>query len=490
MSMRCSHLQCRLLTERMDSLLISRTTHLIVYPLIFAVGVFVVHLVSYWLLPIPVYFSDSGTYLHVAYDLLPPRDRPAGVAWFWIPFLSAWPSVHAVVISHILLTAVMAGLAVSLVREIGASNAWATLAGIAVAFAPTTFLSERMVMAEQLAAALVLLFAYLVVRQAVRDTVNPWGGAALGLSLAALALTRTAFLPLLVSAAPLAMLTLRANWKARTAYALALTLSLTLPLAGYAYLSHRTLGTASLSPWSPYPLFARVAEGVDCSDWSKPPEIRREICEAGIPSWEYEDIVWLPGPVNSRLTGETTEFLEGRDQLRELAQESIRREPTSFASEALYNSVAVFSAYDPDFRALSTTPMSWVTSVMEARGISEAEMTLSPSSERQVFSLISRWYVIRRIAFAGALLTLLGLIVRGTRRYRIAALVLLLSLSATIFIGAALGGPFPRYLYPFEPLAWTLTFTGLGLLVRRLRPHDARRLKLRGLPSPGGTTDP
>lgn len=271
-----------------------------------------------------LWFPDSYTYVVTALRPSPDLVRPAGYSMFlWL--LEPFHSFAVVVfVQHLLGLAL--GVLVYLVAARSASRGVALVAALPALLDAYQIQLEHLLVSDTLFALLTLAAVALALR---RDP-GPRTGLAIGLLLAAAALTRSIGLPLIVIFGGWLLLRARGRGRRRLVPAAALAVAVLLPIGGYAawfWTTHHRFGLVGANGVF---LYARTMSFADCAVM-RPPGDLAVLCDprpprARPPSQEY---IWHDESPLVRLPGIT--FLASTDRLAaRFAVLAIRSQPLDY----------------------------------------------------------------------------------------------------------------------------------------------------------------
>jgi hypothetical protein len=268
--------------------------------------------------PALLFSEDSYWYLHAATRHHLNHIRPYGYSAFLIPLLKIHGLSVIPIVQH-LLGLVTAVLLYVLLRRLGVGSILACVGAAPLLFDPLVLDLEQEVMAETLFA-LLTVCAFLVLFAVPRPAV---GRAALvGLLLAAVALTRTIGLVLVVP--PLLHLLVRRRFLPAAVMAVVVIL----PLIGYAAVFKAEFGHFGLTSSDGRFLYGRIAPFADCSGLSLP-QYERELCPdqgAIHPPYWY---TWRSGSPLARLKPPPGVSVDG--VARDFALRIIVHQPVDYA---------------------------------------------------------------------------------------------------------------------------------------------------------------
>lgn len=222
--------------------------------LVLAIGLRVVVSVAYW--PALELHADSFDYLRLAHSLEPGWWHPSGYPLVLaLVSLTGWFG-SVVVVQHLMGLA-MGVLVYALALRLGARRWLAALAAVPILFDGYALDLEQFVLAETLTNLLVLAG---VAALLWREEVGAWRGAAVGLLLGGLFLTRTALFPVLAIAV-LYLLVRAGRWRGLFACCAVAAVV----LAGYGGWYAATYGRFGYSDYTGYWLYGRVAPFATCN---------------------------------------------------------------------------------------------------------------------------------------------------------------------------------------------------------------------------------
>jgi 4-amino-4-deoxy-L-arabinose transferase-like glycosyltransferase len=396
------------------------------------------------------FMNDSAEYVQLIDDLFVPRTRPPGVAVFWRGVLGVWSSPLALLLGQGLL-GVLGGLVLyCIAREVGLRSRSAVVAAVVGTCTPTLLFFERVLLTETLAVFFALVTSWLVLIAVRTRGHGVWALA--GLVGALGVLVRTAALIALPVFAVTALIVTRGSALRRLAAALAFTIAALVPLMGYGFASYvdsRAVtgeGRFGLQFTDGFAYFAATASLTDCSNPDKPPAIRAAVC--AIPGYLDRDpdaISWGPGPVNDALR--SRRYIQRNDELRQLAFESIRRDPLGFAGTVGGRTVRMLSTYDNEYSSDDNPVMA---PYLRAAGLPE----IQPRDRlAKVWPKVTDAWIVARLVLWVAMAVAVVLAVRRRSRGRRELLIVSAPVIVTFVWLCVTTTAVARYLLPFEPVA-------------------------------------
>ena len=401
----------------------------------------------------PFFMTDSGSYLDVAHRFHLPHDRPIGVSLFYNLLFRVWHDLRMLVIGQALLGVGSAVLAVLVARRVGVLGRYAIVVGLAVALSPTLLVYERTMLAETLVVFLTLLATALFL--SALGTGKFGRAIVAGVVVGTIATVRTNNAVLGVGLVLLAVasgFTTRA-WT-RAGLVAALLFGAAIPVLAYGslnFVSSRAEsgdGTFALSYFDGVSLFSRLAPLTDCSEPSRPPAMRAEVCAAGDAYLNsgVAAIIWDPGPVNSALG--SPDIGTTNAELRELALENARNHPTAVLRDGLTTAWQDLTAQDFRYKPRANQAGHAGNVVERYFGLADASVG-SPTFSNGLQNIYGGWVRVRPLLWAAlAIVLVLGLF----RRWRLngAALLAFGLFLVPVGVVALAGAPGPRYVVPYE----------------------------------------
>lgn len=299
-----------------------------------------------WWNPLPLFTADSESYLHTAKRWWISPIRPAGTGLFYRIVALVYDDIRSLVVAQRVLGLATAAAVYFIARQLLLPGSFALASALLVGFAPSTNLFEQTIHSETLAAFLVCSFILSTLWARASDTPSWW--ALCGLVAAAGALVRTVLTQFVVLAPFLAWRDART---ARPARVLAAAATALVPLAVYGLVSQVAFGAYGVTFFDGASTFALVARGIDCSQPTRPPTIRSELChDPELLKAEPWTILWDPrSPVQASVRA--SGWPATNRQLRTLAAESILRAPDAALLSVGHRVVESLATEDPPYAA-------------------------------------------------------------------------------------------------------------------------------------------
>lgn len=233
----------------------------------------VLRLLAFWAYYPALEYPDSTEYLAIAARLVSVGHRPVGYSVF-LNALSHTGHLGSVTLAQHLL-GLLTGLFLYMLLSRAGVRSWiATLGVVPLLLDAYQVDIEQYILAETLADVLLTLGAGALLWS---ERPASWQCAVGGLLLALAGLTRIALLPVIVPAVLFIVLR-RVSWRSLVP-ATCMSLAFALPLAGYAAWNYQSTGRYTVSNYTGFFLYGRVAPIADCSRLSLTPEERR-LCPA------------------------------------------------------------------------------------------------------------------------------------------------------------------------------------------------------------------
>lgn len=434
----------------------------------------------------PMFMSDSGTYLDVAFVYRLPADRPIGLSMFYRAVFEVAHDLRAVVVVQTVLGAASAMLAVVVALQCGLRAKFARAVGIAAAISPTMLVYERVLIAELLVIFLCLLSTVLLL--SAIDS-NRYGRAvAAGFIAGGIVTVRTNNTLFLIALAGLAVAATGATSRRSRAGILAVLVAASaVPMAGYSmlYYTYTTatygVGEFALSAFDGISLFGRYAQFTDCSDPERPPAIRAELCDAGddyLTGSGMTKIIWDPGPVFDSIGGPLGS--QRNHGLRTIAKENIRAHPYEVVTDSARVLWADLTRTDRRYAARASDMSSdWVDVIVTRHfGAGEGDRG-SPVFADRLQDVYAAWVRVRPVIWVATLIAAGTTFMRPWRRNRVGALAVggfFVPLAAIAVSGVATA----RYVVPLEWVALLSTAWVGQLGLDRYRRRTADALKING----------
>jgi hypothetical protein len=399
----------------------------------------------------PLYMGDTGTYLHAAHQFFLPADRPAGVSVFFRMVLEFRHSITSIVLAHAFLGAVSSALTAVVACQCGLRPGYARFAGIAFALNPSVLVYERTILAETLTIALAILATAIYI-----SGLSPArNGRIVAASFIAgsTAVVRTSSAILIIS---LAILAISAPTRSvrRVLNLIALTIVWGMvPILGYSALmfvdgnARSGDGTFAMTYFDGISLFARNSRFLDCTEPTKPPAMRLELCAAGQDYLDGGlDSLWIEGPMFRSVFA--SDAARRNEEMRALAIEGMKAHPWAVARESLSVAWSDLTAKDVRYptRAYDSFPAGRIVELYFGQ---EVANRADPDFGERLQDVNDKWARLRPILWICSAAAALSLSVRGKHRNRLGLLAL-----GGVFLPliplALMGAPSPRYMLPSE----------------------------------------
>jgi hypothetical protein len=410
----------------------------------------------------PLFMSGTGTYLRAAHDFWLPSDRPAGVSVFFRAVLEVRHSLTAIVLAHAALGAVSAALTAVIACQCGIRPLYSRIAGTIFALSPSILVYERTILAETLTVAFTIAATAVYI-----SGLSPGrNGRLIAASFLAgsTALIRTTSSVFVFSLLFLALSAPTHSVRRILNIAVMTICWGLLPMALYSSLffvdskARTGDGTFTMTNFDGISLFARNARFLDCSDPTRSPAMRLELCNAGP---EYldggVDSLWAPGPMVDSVFA--PDAARRNEEMRELAIEGMRAHPWAVARESLSVAWSDLTAQDIRYptRANDIGPPAEVVRLYFGEAVADRA---DENFGNRLQDVNDVWARMRPVIWICSAAAAISLSFRGNHRSRLGLLA-----AGGVFLPliplALAGAPSPRYMLPSEfigliCLAWVL----------------------------------